>query len=59
MELFVALCKALPQLDALRSLELEGLTKAFEKVIDKINTGYTFGTPNDGRIEILQLYTRV
>lgn len=32
VELFVALCKALPQLGALRSLELEGLSKAFEKV---------------------------
>ncbi|CAM9982817.1 unnamed protein product, partial [Hapterophycus canaliculatus] len=33
VELFFALCKALPQLDALRSLELEGLSKSFEKVI--------------------------
>lgn len=32
VELFVALCKALPHLDALRSLELEGLRKAFHKV---------------------------
>lgn len=32
VELFVALCKALPHLGALRSLELEGLSKAFEKV---------------------------
>ncbi|CAM9336472.1 unnamed protein product, partial [Pylaiella littoralis] len=31
IELFVALCKALPRLNALRSLELQGLTKAFEK----------------------------
>lgn len=37
-ELFAALCKALPQLGALRSLELEGLSKAFEKVI--INACY-------------------
>lgn len=32
VELFVALCKALPQLGALRSIELEGLSKAFGKV---------------------------
>lgn len=32
VELFNALCKALPQLKALRSLELEGLRKAFEMV---------------------------
>lgn len=32
VELFVALCKALPQLGALRSLELDGLKQAFEKV---------------------------
>ncbi|CAM9300357.1 unnamed protein product, partial [Scytosiphon promiscuus] len=31
VELFFALCKALPHLNALRSLELEGLSKAFEK----------------------------
>lgn len=33
VELFSALCKALPHLGALRTLELEGLSKAFEKVI--------------------------
>ncbi|CAN0392423.1 unnamed protein product, partial [Laminaria digitata] len=31
VDLFTTLCKALPQLNALRSLELEGLKKAFKK----------------------------
>lgn len=33
VELFATLCKALPQLNALRSLGLEGLRKGFKKVM--------------------------
>ena len=33
VELFHALCKALPHLDYLRSLEVDGLRRAFQKVV--------------------------